>query len=198
MDREQPRHLHLASIFHPPALVTPAVRTVVLVAVADCLEGDPAEDDAVWEYEDEVHPVLAIEACRVDKYRRWDPEPEPDCVDPYFGSTEAAPDHAAMVRAGYEFGGHDVRHRVLFASPGLVDSWYGGLVAIDDYLQDHPRAAARVVACPWPADEDEFRLADHVADLRHHAVTRAENRARAERYRYDEAPVPPEVWRAGP
>lgn len=133
-----------ASIDGPLALAVPAVRIFALVAYsqADATDGGPAVDIV-------VHPVLAIESVRRDKYcRRVD--------DGYFEKVPW-PTPQGMEAAGFLLQESGIERSVLIA-----DNPYGqdSIVTLEEATEGVSNYLGhRLIPCSWPEAEDAGRLA---------------------------------------
>jgi hypothetical protein len=129
---------HRRSLVEQVAMCPPAVRTVVVQAWLD-------EPDRVSEHR--VYPVLALRSYLSHDYTR----PRETGPDRY---PETAATHAAMTELGWH---HDPN--VYATIEAIVAHEEFGLVGTEVGHFDHDNSAHEVVACPWPPDEDEERLA---------------------------------------
>lgn len=160
MSKQQPRYeeFYLTTAV---ALCAPAMRMVVVAVWATRFP------DGTWESDDyEIFPVLAIQAQHRHCYRR-----------PYTGSLarNTAPEHEALVALGWTYDG---------GSSGLE---YDALIWTEDFgLSDASLVCNaenmyhNIVACPWPAEEDEEQLAPIIEGLRNAVRCRVEDAEQAE------------------
>jgi hypothetical protein len=133
------------------AICPPALRMVILEAWS---EGGVAECRAL--------PVVAVRSSVVHAYRRR---------GAFYGGKAS---HGDFMDAGWEFCGEAAREEMIcLASPD-------GDPAL--YTQEElaaGNAATLAVACPWPPEEDERRLAEHAERVK--GMARQEERLSAER-----------------
>jgi hypothetical protein len=126
------------------SLTAPAVRTVfVLVQVAE-REGERTRTV-------QFLPVVAVSARRFGSYSKHG-----------LHASLPALDHAELIKSGWTYLGDRLLYEPVVASP--ADGMRSGF----DLLPGE-NAAARTVACSWPAAEDPVRLAPVVEDLASHA-----------------------------
>ena len=127
------------------ALCTPAIRTVVVRASA--WRETP---NSPLEVEHEIVPVLAMRATTSRCYGHEERDAEE-----YF-------EEAALLDNGWYFD-----HVAESVEPILADRELG-LVGLDDTSCSN--TAEEIVACPWPEDEDEDRLAKVIERVRKEAT----------------------------
>jgi hypothetical protein len=142
------------------ALAAPAVRLTVVEVYAN-----PAPDGG-WDAPHEFHPALAILATAAHSFaRRCDPS----------RSFRVAPTPEGMEAHGWVFQSHasSIAFDVVVCDPEF------GLCEASSAF-DAVNVAFRVVACPWPAEEDAERLAPVVEELRAEAIAKARADARSE------------------
>lgn len=134
--RPAPRKHYSCDLVRSVALSSPAARTVGVLVSSD--DGNKYTS---------IHPVLAIRTTIVDVYRATDREPG------------RAPSHKGMVAEGWRYDCREVRDEFLVHTDdyGITDSNFA--------FDGSSNASYRVVPCPWPAEEDEARLAPVVAEL---------------------------------
>lgn len=141
-----------ARIVKHMSVTAPAVRMVVIHAFAWEDEPGALTVDHV------VYPVIGIRSTVAARYVKRVP------LDSY---PEGGPDHAAMIREGWQFAKNEVSHETLIYTDdfGITDS---------DFAVAN-NAAEKVVVCPWPFAEDEGRLRPIIEALRSEAIEKAES-----------------------
>jgi hypothetical protein len=132
------------------AMTAPATRMVVVRAYA--------QDGEAWH---EIVPVLAVVGKDVTGYAKEAPVGEyPD----------VGANHREMLRLGWRF---DYRFAPEY-SVLIHDREFGIHELTEDFTACNESYAIRV--CPWPADEDEQRLAETIEEVRRFALEKDESR----------------------
>jgi hypothetical protein len=129
---------------------TPACRLVVVECWADDARGE-------LEYGSTVYPVVAVLARVVTTYSRQTSATYPD-----ESGTEQQ-----LLQDGWR-----LERQECCTSALIVHEECGDLVRHDDRLFLADSAVNKLVCAPWPAEEDEARLADVVAELKERARDR--------------------------
>jgi hypothetical protein len=139
------------------AMTTPAVRMVVVEMWGQRPERfeETEGPDAMGNWPDEPRhrfiPVLALVGRHVDDYSRRATGSGPPLT---------APTWRGMHEKGWVYEGFELKFDAL-----ILEENYGLILASDAYAST-ANVVYDLAVCPWPADEDEDRLAPIVAELR--------------------------------